>query len=105
MHVLHEIEASFVSCPRGTSLESVVTFEEILHIDNMYPVIISRISNEYDVLSKVLECVGRLHPSCKLNPAREVLLAQKTQNAIGKAFVITCSHNRPTLAQVIKKKY
>jgi hypothetical protein len=58
MHVLQELEASFVSYPRGTSLESVVTFEEILHIDNMYPVIISRMSNEYDVLSKVMR--GRL---------------------------------------------
>jgi hypothetical protein len=67
MHVLHELEASFVSYPRGTSLESMVTFEEIRHIDNMCPVIISRISNEYDVLSKVVR--GRLTHSSAITRA------------------------------------
>jgi hypothetical protein len=53
----------------------------------------------------VLKRVGRLLLFGKLNQAREVLLAQNTQDAINMAVVSTWSHNLPTPAQVIKKNY
>ena len=63
MHVLHEFITGFVSHTSRPGLIYLLASEEILHIDAMYPVIISRMSNEYDVLSNVVR--GRLtHSSC-----------------------------------------
>jgi hypothetical protein len=42
MHVLHELVAGSVSHPRGLFLASWFTYEEILNIDIMDAVIISR---------------------------------------------------------------
>jgi len=54
----------------------------------------------------VVKRVGRLRLPGELNQAREVFLAQKTQDAIDTACVTTCRlYNRPTPTQVIKKKY
>jgi hypothetical protein len=52
-------------------LKSLLACEEILHIDAMYLVIISRMSNEYDVLSNVVG--GRLTHSSAFT--RSALLA------------------------------
>jgi len=54
----------------------------------------------------VVKQVGRPRHSGVLNQAREVLLAQKTEDAIDLACVTTSTrHNRPVPAQVIKKNY
>ena len=50
--------------------------------------------------------VGRPRHSDVLNQAREVLLAQKTEDAIDLACVTTSTrHNRSVPTQVIKKNY
>ena len=54
VHVLDEFLGGFVSHSIRLSLESLLASKEILHIDVMYPVIISRISNQCDVLSNVV---------------------------------------------------
>jgi hypothetical protein len=54
MHVLHEVRTCFLSHTIRPGLKSWLASEEILHIDAMYPVIISRMSNECDVLSNVV---------------------------------------------------
>jgi len=54
----------------------------------------------------VVKRVGRPRHSGVLNQAREVLLAQKTEDANNLACVTTSTrHNRPVPAQVIKKNY
>jgi hypothetical protein len=58
MHVLHEFRTCFLSHTIRPGLKFRLASEEILHIDTMYPIIISRMSNEYDVLSNVVR--GRL---------------------------------------------
>jgi hypothetical protein len=54
MHVLHEFMIGFLSHPSRLRLKSLLASEEILHIDTMYAVIISRMSNKCDVLSNVV---------------------------------------------------
>ena len=54
VHVLDEFLGSFVSHSIHLGLVSLLASKEILHIDTMYPVIISRISNQCDVLSNVV---------------------------------------------------
>ena len=53
-HVLDEFPGSFVSYSIRLGLVSLLTSKEIMHIDAMYPVIISRMSNQCDVLSNVV---------------------------------------------------
>lgn len=63
MHVPDEFFAAFGSHRIRPGLMSVLASKEILHTNTMYPFIISRMSNEYDVLSNVVR--GRLtHSSC-----------------------------------------
>ena len=63
MHVHDEFFAAFGSHHIRPGLMSVLASKEILHTNTMYPFIISRISNECDVLSNVVR--GRLtHSSC-----------------------------------------
>jgi hypothetical protein len=81
MHVLHEFRTCFLSHTIRPGLKSQLAYEEILHIDAMYQVIISRMSNECDVLSNVVR--GRLtHSSCI---TRWALLANCLQNRFGKS--------------------
>ena len=54
VHVLDEFLGDFVNHSIRLGLVSLLASKEILHIDVMYPVIISRISNECDVLSNVV---------------------------------------------------
>jgi hypothetical protein len=52
----------------------------------------------------VVEGIGRACHSVVLNNARKVFPAQKAEDAIGVAFVTTCTlYNRPRPAQAIKK--
>jgi len=63
MHVHDEFFAAFGSHRIRPGLMSVLASKEILHTNTMYPFIISRMSNECDVLSNVVR--GRLtHSSC-----------------------------------------
>jgi hypothetical protein len=61
MHVLYEFFIDFGSHQSHHVLKSLLASEEILHIEAMYPFIISRMSNECDVLSNVVR--GRLSHS------------------------------------------
>ena len=54
VHVLDEFLGGFVSHNIRLGLVSLFASKEILHIDTMYPVIISRMSNQCDVLSNVV---------------------------------------------------
>ena len=54
VHVLDEFLSGFVSHSIRLGLVSLLASKEILHIDMMYPVIISRMSNQCDVLSNVV---------------------------------------------------
>ena len=54
VHVLDEFLGGFVSHSIRLGLVSLLASKEILHIDTMYPVIISRMSNQCDVLSNVV---------------------------------------------------
>ena len=54
VHVLDEFLGGFVSHNIRLGLVSLLASKEILHIDTMYPVIISRMSNQCDVLSNVV---------------------------------------------------
>ena len=54
VHVLDEFLGGFVSHSIRLGLISLLASKEILHIDTMYPVIISRMSNQCDVLSNVV---------------------------------------------------
>jgi len=54
MHVYDEFFAAFGSHRIRPGLMSVLASKEILHTNTMYPFIISRISNECDVLSNVV---------------------------------------------------
>ena len=54
VHVLDEFLGGFVSHNIRLSLVSLLASKEILHIDAMYLVIISRMSNQCDVLSNVV---------------------------------------------------
>ena len=54
VHVLDEFLGGFVSHSIRLALISLLASKEILHIDTMYPVIISRMSNQCDVLSNVV---------------------------------------------------
>ena len=63
MHVHDEFFAAFGSHRIRPGLMFVLASKEILHINTIYPFIISRMSNECDVLSNVVR--GRLtHSSC-----------------------------------------
>ena len=63
MHVHDEFFAAFGSHRICPGLMSVLASKEILHTNMMYPFIISRMSNECDVLSNVVR--ERLtHSSC-----------------------------------------
>ena len=63
MHVHDEFFAAFGSHRIRHGLMSVLASKKILHTNTMYPFIISRMSNECDVLSNVVR--GRLtHGSC-----------------------------------------
>ena len=53
VHVLDEFLGSFVSHRICLGLVSLLAYKKILHIDAMYPVIISRMSNQCDVLRNV----------------------------------------------------
>ena len=81
MHVLHEFITGFVSHTSRLGLISLLASEEILHIDAMYPVIISRKSNECDVLSNVVR--GRLTHSSVVT--RAALLANTLPSRSGKS--------------------
>jgi hypothetical protein len=51
----------------------------------------------------VVEGIGWAHHSDVFNNPREVFPSQKAEDAIGVAFVITCTlHNRPRPAHVFK---
>ena len=54
MHVLHEFITGFLSHTSRPGLISLLASKEILHIDMMYHVIISRMSNECDVLRNIV---------------------------------------------------
>ena len=54
VHVLNEFLGGFVSHNIRLGLISLFAFKEILRIDAIYPVIISRMSNQYDVLSNIV---------------------------------------------------
>jgi hypothetical protein len=54
MHVLHEFLIGSLSHPSRLWLKSLLAYEEILHIDAMYAVIILRMPNQCDVLSNVV---------------------------------------------------
>ena len=54
MHVHDEFFAAFGSHRIRPGLMSVLASKEILHTNTMYPFIISRMSNECDVLSNVV---------------------------------------------------
>ena len=54
VHVLDEFLGSFVSHSICLGLISLLASKEILYIDVMYPVIISRMSDQCDVLSNVV---------------------------------------------------
>ena len=54
VHVLDEFLGGFVSHNIRLGLISLLTSKEIMHIDAMYPVIFSRMSNQCDVLSNVV---------------------------------------------------
>ena len=54
MHVHDEFFAAFGSHRIRPSLMSVLASKEILHTNMIYPFIISRMSNECDVLSNVV---------------------------------------------------
>ena len=54
VHVLDEFLGSFVSHNICLGLVSLLASKEILHIDAMYPIIISRMSNQCDVLSNIV---------------------------------------------------
>ena len=54
VHVLDEFLSGFVSHSIHLGLVSLLASKEILHIDAMYPVIILRISNQYNALSNVV---------------------------------------------------
>ena len=54
VHVLDEFLGGFISHNICLSLVSLLASKEILHIDTMYPVIISRMSNQCDVLSNIV---------------------------------------------------
>ena len=54
VHVLDEFLGGFVSHNIRLSLVSLLASKEILHIDAMYLVIISRMFNQCDVLSNVV---------------------------------------------------
>ena len=54
VQVLDEFLGGFVSHSIRLALISLLASKEILHIDTMYPVIISRMSNQCDVLSNVV---------------------------------------------------
>ena len=54
VHVLDKFLGVFVSHIICLGLVSLLASKEILHIDAMYPVIISRMSNQCDVLSNVV---------------------------------------------------
>ena len=129
VHVLDEFLGGFVSHTIRLGLVSLLASKEIQHIDAMYPVIISRMSNQCDVLSNVvrerltqssaLTCcirgvvdggivgprVGRLDSFAKLHQAKELFLDQKTKDAVHMACVITPTDLPPTPAQVIKINY
>ena len=53
VHVIDEFLGGFVSHSICLGLVSLFASKEILHIDVMYPVIISRMSNQCDVLRNV----------------------------------------------------
>jgi hypothetical protein len=81
MHVLHEFITGFLSHTSRPGLKSQLASEEILHIDAMYLIIISRMSNECDVLSNVVR--GRLTHSSAVT--RTALLVNCLQNQSGKS--------------------
>ena len=54
MYILHKFKTCFVSYTGRPVLISLLASVEILHIDAMFLVIISRMSNECDVLSTVV---------------------------------------------------
>ena len=54
MHVHDEFFAAFGSHRIRPGLMSVLASKEIMHTNTMYPFIISRMSNECDVLSNVV---------------------------------------------------
>ena len=54
VHVLDEFLGGFVSHSIRLGLVCLLASKEILHIDAMYPVIISRMSNQCDVLNNVV---------------------------------------------------
>ena len=76
MYILHEFKTGCVSQSGYLALISWRSYVEILHMDSANCVINSGIPFESNI---------------------EVLLAQKTQDAIEKAFVIIWSNHRPTL--------
>jgi len=53
----------------------------------------------------VVPRVGRLHDPGMLHETREVLPAQKTQDAIGLPFVVTSRHENPIPAKVYEINY
>lgn len=81
MHVHDEFFAAFGSHRIRPGLMSVLASKEILHTNTMYPFIISRMSNEYDVLSNVVR--GRLTHSSAVT--RAALLANTLPSRSGKS--------------------
>jgi len=55
VYVLDEFLGDFVSHSINLCLVSLLLSKEILYIDAMYPIIISRMSNQCDVLSNVVQ--------------------------------------------------